>query len=218
MLSRWSVATNMPLKPAFSPGLEEGRELQTRWLPTHVARLSSPTSRGRSLRHLRAVLAGSAVHRPTFLSKQIVIDASAAAADQRGARLTPRPHRCRQSRTQAAEAAAGSESESDAGACVTIHESYPRCCQQLLHASRLHLAQTAAPRRHAATLFSVHAPCVHMRRRSHAMLGDACECARLGLGWLYRHPRARNAQVSRCICYVGLSRNWGSIPNGLPSQ
>jgi hypothetical protein len=114
VLSRWSVATNMPPKPAIFPGLEEGRERQTRWLPTHVARLSSPTSRGRSLRHLRAVLARSAVHRPTFLSKQIVIDASAAAADQRGARLTPRPHRCRQSRTQAAEAAAGSESESDA--------------------------------------------------------------------------------------------------------
>ena len=45
------------------------------------------------------------------------------------------------------------------------------------------------------------------------MLGVACECVRLDLGWPYRHSRARNAQGSLCICHVGLSRKWGSIPN-----
>ena len=50
------------------------------------------------------------------------------------------------------------------------------------------------------------------------MLGVACECVRLDLGWPYRHSRARNAQGSLCICHVGLSRNWGSITNGLSRQ
>ena len=45
------------------------------------------------------------------------------------------------------------------------------------------------------------------------ILDAACECARLDLGWPYQHPRAWNAQVSQCICHVGLSRKWGSIPN-----
>jgi hypothetical protein len=71
------------------------------------------------------------------------------------------PLHAHESPTQAAEAAAGSESESDAGACVTIHKPCP-CCS---HASRLHLAQIAAPRRHAAACSSVHAPCVRARRR-----------------------------------------------------
>ena len=33
-----------------------------------------------------------------------------------------------------------------------------------------------------------------------------------------RVSRAWNAQVSQCICHVGLSRNWGGIANGLSRQ
>ena len=33
-----------------------------------------------------------------------------------------------------------------------------------------------------------------------------------------RVSRAWNAQVSQCICHVGLSRNWGGITNGLSRQ
>ena len=50
------------------------------------------------------------------------------------------------------------------------------------------------------------------------MLGVACECVRLDLGWPYRHSRARNAQGSLCTCHVGLSWNWGGITNGLSRQ
>jgi hypothetical protein len=50
------------------------------------------------------------------------------------------------------------------------------------------------------------------------MLGVACECVRLDLGWPYRHSRARNAQGYLCTCHVGLSWNWGGITNGLSRQ
>ena len=56
---------------------------------------------------------------------------------------------------------------------------------------------------------------MHIRMRICTHVRHACECACLDLGWPYQHPRAWNAQVSQCICHVGLSWNWGSIANGL---
>ena len=47
------------------------------------------------------------------------------------------------------------------------------------------------------------------------IMGRACPRVCPDLGWLYRHSRARDARVSRCICHVGLPHKWGSVPDSL---
>jgi len=51
-----------------------------------------------------------------------------------------------------------------------------------------------------------------------ACRAGAGERTRPDLGWSYRHPRARNARVSRCTCHAGPPWNWGGIPSSLSPQ
>jgi hypothetical protein len=64
---------------------------------------------------------------------------------------------------------------------------------------------------------------MHMHMHMHACMLDVAHVCVVWTSWVavpaipVRVSRAWNAQVSRCICYVGLLPNWGAggIPNDL---
>jgi hypothetical protein len=103
----------------------------------------------------------------------------------------------------------------DAVACAAARfASCPRC-----HHNQAHVPVYACEASHVH--MHVH---VHMHIHMHVGMLDVAHVCVVWTSWVavpaipVRVSRAWNAQVSQCICHVGLSRNWGSITNGLSQQ
>ena len=103
----------------------------------------------------------------------------------------------------------------DAVACAAARfASCPRC-----HHNQAHAPVCACEASHVH--MHVH---VHMHIHMHVGMLDVAHVCVVWTSWVavpaipVRVSRAWNAQVSQCICHVGLSRNWGGITNGLSRQ
>ena len=111
------------------------------------------------------------------------------------------------------------------GACI-LARSLP--CRDAIACAAARVA--SCPRRHLA--LRAHAPAcaceashmhmhvhVHVHMHMHVRMLDVAPVCVVWTSWVavpaipVRVSRAWNAQVSQCICHVGLSRKWGSIPN-----